>query len=219
MGLLYNAISKTIILHRKITRYLSYIIPSHISSITRFDVENGRVLDDYCVRGKLRENNFYLIATWNRQSYQRYFISSAVLARDIGTNEWESLDSRDLVRVLTSLYSVRAMVETGILAVLVNDIDISEHISDMRSTLSIPNNLTAAAIALYHKYVTQDTVRVLPYYASFQSFAIDLLENIERQDRVESNTQLKNWVGIDDTVTVIDYELNETRCKRNEYIR
>jgi hypothetical protein len=211
---IYNGVSKMLVWRYKAGQYFSHIIPSHINFILRVDPVNGRVLDELNIRRHIVAEHYYYIGTWNRGKgqYETYYISGMILARDF-CDEWATMYTRDFVRRMAELYKPvgkRGSLYTDILAITINGEDASHIFANIRESLAIPSNVTATALVLLYKYLKKD--RSLPYYASFHSFAMDMLENSAHEfniDSTDSNTQPIEWEGKLNKVTIVDFDLNE----------
>ena len=217
---MYSTLSNALVWRYKVGRYMTYVVPSHVNFIYRVDASDGKVIDDYGLRNDINDSQFYLIGTWCRQtgSYRRYFLSGTILCRDIGQVPWTSMTGRELANRLNDLYPDSAGIDTGILAIMIDDIDVTQSYMDMRNTLTIPNNITAAAFVLIHKYFSQP--HPLPYYANFHTFAIDLMEKYHGTNEFDVDTETltsaipptfqdKHWDGLGTKVIIVDYDINE----------
>lgn len=211
---IYNGISKMLVWKYKAGQYISHVIPSHINFIVRVDPQHGRVLDEFNIRKQIDTEHYYYIGTWNRGSgqYETYYISGRLLMRDFG-EEWATMYTRDIVKRMSELYKAsgkHGSIDTDILAITINGEDVSHVFANIRESLAIPANVTATALVLLHKYLKKD--RPLPYYASFHSFALDMLENSTHElniDLPDQDISPSEWEGKFNIVTIIDFDLNE----------
>lgn len=225
-SVVYSTFSSALTLKYKVGRYLWSYIPSHINYIVRIDPRIGMVVDEYCIRHKVLDKNaFYLIGTWHRHTAQHnvYILSGSLIDRTLA-NRWHDISTKELVDELYKQFSQDRShgVQNGILAILINDVDVSKTFHDMRGSLSLCNNVTAAAIALVHKYLTE--LPTLPYYVDFKTIALNLLEDEMKASSGDGKPEVTNevkdsdWTGKDAVVTIIDYELNETKHTGHEFL-
>lgn len=217
----HGTLSKALVFRHHIGYYASYVIPSHFNYIYRVDTLTGRVVNDYCTRKNLRESHFYWICAWNRTTCRqhKFFLSGALLVQAIGDEQWVNASSRDIIKLLCDLYDKPCHngIDSGILALVIEDCDVSSDFEDMRSTLAVPNNITASALVLLHKYMTQEHNTTT---SSLHDFAVDLLiEELNAPiDGLQLQQDAREWIGSQFMVTVIDYNLEERTCKGEEFL-
>lgn len=211
---LFSAASKAYVVQSKLVKCITYVIPSYVNYIYRVDT-NGKLCDEFSIRGRLVESSVYLIGTWCHDTctYHRYLLSGAVIAHDIGHYPWVHMTSRELVTYLHDKYDKLHDVDSAILAIMIDDDDVSDVFADMRSTLSLPNNATAGSLVLLHAYLTHGAI--LPYHATITSMAVEFLQHLH--DPEPTNTP-QEWQGFNKQVTVIDYDLNEIHSIGNDYL-
>lgn len=184
--ILYNTVKHALVLKHRLQSYY----PCFFDYIYRIDTTRGIVTDDHCVRSKLCKHNvFYMISAWNCETsrYHKLLLHGRLIATTIGADKWVSMSNRDLIRLLISLYDEHSTVNSNILAITIGDKDVTCLFTDMRSSLSVPGNVTAAAIVLAHQYLEYGEPP--PYSAIPNVFALQvILENMNLQGDTDDNT-------------------------------
>jgi hypothetical protein len=127
---------------------------------------------------------------------------------------WTSATAKELVEFLYEKYDAfhKHATDGNILALIINDEDVTTTYANIRSSLTIPDNITAESLVLLNKYLTDQTI--LPYYANFHTFAVDLIESsmeYHKRERVQ-------WSNQNDKVIIIDYDLNERAYQGEAYL-
>lgn len=223
MSSIYDAVCNLIHLPQKIGAYFSHLFPSQFNFIIRIDTKRGKVIDEYCLRRRLRPDDFYYISVWNRETakYHKYFLNGRTIAQYIGSQVWLYETMNNIVYLLHESFPDVKPINTDILTIFVKDIEVDENILELRSSLCIKENVTAAALVLLWNYLNQD--KPLPYYATFRSFAVDLLENakddeIQVNTEPESTTVITEWDDFNNVVSIIKYDMSETSCSGDQFI-
>ena len=209
-NILYSTLKHALVLKHRIQSYY----PCFIDYIYRIDTSRGIVIDDSCVRSKLLKNHtFYMISVWNSDTsrYHKFLINGRLLASDIGDKEWMTMRTRDIVKLLISIYDEHSTVNSNILAITVNNKDVTELLTDMRSSLSVKGNVTATALVLAYKYMEYG--QPPPYTASFHEFAIKaMFENMTPSPDTDDNTtSLQNAAGYSGYDSAAD-NIRNTHC-------
>ena len=206
---MYTLLGRALVLHYKLIHYAKHAVPTHLNFIYRVNTENGKVSNDLCAReGPIEESQFYYIGGWDRQSgmYHRFYLNGRILKEHVGDNVWTGCSSRDLVKKLVGLFALPQCTanNAGVLAVLIDSVDVTSTFSDIKVSISTPNNLTAAALVLLYKYLNShiDT--------SIRTFAVEAL-TAETQDVNVSIT-------CDMKVTIVDVDLCENERSGNDLL-
>lgn len=202
---MYTIIGKALVLQYKLFEYMKHVVPTHINFIYRVNPAKWRVTDDLCAReGSLRDAQFYYIGGWDRQSgmYHRFYVSGAILKRDIGDTFWNISRSSDLVKKLVDLYAYPSL-DIRVLAVLIDAVDVTGTLADIKTCIALPNNLTAAAVVLLYKYLSCARDASI----SFRTFAVDALTADETGDGTGTCCAVPAIEA--PKVTIMDYNLCE----------
>lgn len=187
-NVLYSAVKYALVLKHRLQSYY----PCFFEYIYRIDTGLGVVVDENCVRSKLCTHDvFYMISAWNCDTsrYHKFLLHGRLIKADIGNDSWVSMSTRDIIKLLVSRYDENSTVNSNILVITINDKDVTELFADMRSSLSVQHNVTAAAIVLAHQYLEYG--HPPPYTATgttFHAFALKtMLENMSPEGVLNAN--------------------------------
>jgi hypothetical protein len=203
----WNAVGKALLIKHKVSGYISYIFPTYILSIHRIDTQRNRVFNEYS-RYPLRMGQHYLVSAWNRSTgrYHRVFVSAENLLRDVG-DTWQNGSTQGLLDILVARYDSKSSQESNILAILVGDEDCTHEYMDIKSSLAVPNNVTAAALAVLH------TLKQETSTTSLRMMTLEIMEN-----ELDETMPVENIPEVKTGVTIVDMDLNEKHYTREQFL-